>query len=154
MAKKKIAEYGDEKVAVKVYYDSEYGEYVARLYLHGKLHEPSDAFDTDRQSIIDTALSMLKHELKKNPRDIHIDIGAHNVKRNPIARKMPRTDVGLMHKDRATLYDAKYVVQCSNTENGVKSTVAAFLTKSEAVKYAKLKGRNSNKFWFVKYTGN
>lgn len=45
-------------IEVRVYKDSEWGEYRARLYQDGKLYEPADAFDGDLGSILDTAASM------------------------------------------------------------------------------------------------
>ena len=72
MAKRKIDEFSSGNYSVKVYYDPEYSEYVARLYEFGKLYEPADAFDNDKESIIGTAKSMLKFAVaksaKKNPR--------------------------------------------------------------------------------------
>lgn len=70
MALKKIHEESKDRVTVKVYKDSEWGEFRARLYVDGKLYEPADAFDTDKESILHTAKDMLKREFaRSNPRE-------------------------------------------------------------------------------------
>jgi len=65
MAKKLIKkiESPGGKTSIKVYYDSDYGEYSARLYRSGKLYEPADAFDSDKESILGTAEAMFKREI-------------------------------------------------------------------------------------------
>jgi hypothetical protein len=42
---------------VTVYRDSEWDEYRVRFYYDGKLHEPADYHDDDKQSAMDTAAS-------------------------------------------------------------------------------------------------
>lgn len=44
---------------VKVYYDYIWQEYRARLYINGKLQADADAFDTDKESILGTAQTMV-----------------------------------------------------------------------------------------------
>ena len=60
MARKSIQTIGDFSQArcVKVYRDSDWNEYVARLYLDGKLYSPADCFDDDKESILATAQAM------------------------------------------------------------------------------------------------
>lgn len=61
MSKKLIATLqGSEDRMVKVYRDSGYGEYVARLYIGGKLYVPADCYDSDKDSILGTAASMAR----------------------------------------------------------------------------------------------
>ena len=65
MAQRKIWEQSASDTTVKVYYDPEYSEYVAKIYRNGKHYEPADAFDGDRESIIGTAESMLRESAKR-----------------------------------------------------------------------------------------
>jgi len=51
---------GSEGRIVKVYRDSGYGEYVARLYIGGKLYAPADCYDSDKDSMLGTAASMAR----------------------------------------------------------------------------------------------
>lgn len=52
-----------DAVQVKVYRDSEWEQYIARLYYFDKLYAPADAFDTDKASIIATAEAMLNQAI-------------------------------------------------------------------------------------------
>lgn len=45
-------------LSAKVFRNS-YGEYVARMYINGRLYEPADCFETDLQSACDTAHAMV-----------------------------------------------------------------------------------------------
>lgn len=62
MARKSIQTVGDfsQHRCVKVYYGSEWQEYVARLYLDGKLYPDADCFDDDKESILATAQAMYR----------------------------------------------------------------------------------------------
>ena len=61
MSKKLIATIeGPASRMVKVYRDAEYDEYIARLYVEGKLYAPADCYDTDKKSILASAESMVK----------------------------------------------------------------------------------------------
>lgn len=44
---------------VKVYYDSDLAEYVAKLYVDGKHYEPADYFTDDKGDALGTASAML-----------------------------------------------------------------------------------------------
>lgn len=58
MARKLITSVHDRNRTVKVYYDSNYDEYVARLYMDGALYAPADYFTDDRDDAIETARLM------------------------------------------------------------------------------------------------
>lgn len=60
MARKHVMTIGELHLArcVKVYRDSEWNEYVARLYLDGKLYPPADCFDDNKESMLATAQAM------------------------------------------------------------------------------------------------
>lgn len=69
MAKRRIhAETTGERM-VKVFYDSDMGEYIVRLYVNGILYPPADYFTDDRQDAIDTSAAMCRPIQKiKSPR--------------------------------------------------------------------------------------
>ena len=48
---------------VQVYRDSEWDEYVCRLFRFGVLYEPADSFHTDKKDALDTAKAMLSEEM-------------------------------------------------------------------------------------------
>ena len=48
------------KNQAKVYFDVDWNEYVAVLIHDGKIVKDADAYDDDRQSILDTAQAMVK----------------------------------------------------------------------------------------------
>ena len=59
MSKRLIATIeGPASRMVKVYRDAEYDEYIARLYVDGKLYAPADCYDSDKRSILASAKSM------------------------------------------------------------------------------------------------
>lgn len=60
MAYRKIEEIvcGAADTVVKVHYDASIKEYRARVYIGGKAQEESDAFDSDKESIMGTARHM------------------------------------------------------------------------------------------------
>jgi hypothetical protein len=61
MSKRLIATIeGPASRMVKVYRDAECDEYIARLYVGGKLYVPADCYDTDKKSILASAESMVK----------------------------------------------------------------------------------------------
>lgn len=64
MALKLIKTFGENKRVVKVYRDSEWNEYRARLYVNGVLYAPADAHDDDKESIMGTAQYMVKEPAK------------------------------------------------------------------------------------------
>lgn len=45
---------------VRVYRDSEWNEYRTRCYMNGVLNPDADAFDSDKQSAIETADAIIK----------------------------------------------------------------------------------------------
>lgn len=49
---------------VKVYYDSEYGEYIVKLFRDGKHYEPADYYSDDKEDAIATSGKMLKEGTK------------------------------------------------------------------------------------------
>jgi hypothetical protein len=59
MALKMVEQYGNFYRKVKVYRDSEYGEYIVRLFVNNVHYAAADYFDSDKQSAIDTGLQML-----------------------------------------------------------------------------------------------
>ena len=61
MSKRLIATIeGPASRMVKVYRDAEYDEYIARLYVDGKLEHLADCYDTDKRSIFASAQSMVE----------------------------------------------------------------------------------------------
>jgi hypothetical protein len=50
---------------VRVYRDAEWDQFVARVYRAGVHHEPADAFDDDKESILGTARAMADFENKR-----------------------------------------------------------------------------------------
>lgn len=66
MALRKIDEFTEGNVSVKVHKDSENGEFRARVYVDGKANEAADYFDGDKESTIDTAKIMLSETVKGN----------------------------------------------------------------------------------------
>jgi len=63
MAKRLICAISGRVRAVKIYYDSEIQEYVARLYINGTLYEPGDYFTNDRDDALDTGLAMYRRSV-------------------------------------------------------------------------------------------
>lgn len=60
MAKRRIhVETAGDKT-VKVFYNSEYSEYIARLYIRGVLNAAADYFTSDKQDAIETAAAMIR----------------------------------------------------------------------------------------------
>lgn len=76
MALRLLATLGTGARVVKVYRDSEWNEYRARLYVKGVLYAPADAHDDDRESIMGTAQFMLKEPAK--------------AKKTSVAKKAPK----------------------------------------------------------------
>ena len=63
MSKRLIATIeGSASRMVKVYRDAEYDEYVARLYVEGKLYAHADCYDSDKKSILASAQSMVEEQ--------------------------------------------------------------------------------------------
>jgi hypothetical protein len=61
---------------VKVYRDSEWQEFRARLFIAGVPQHDADYHDSDKESCISTAKFMLNRELGLNPKLIPISIPA------------------------------------------------------------------------------
>ncbi len=64
MAKRRIHTESNGDKSVKVFYNPEFSEYIARLYLNGVLNAAADYFTPDKQDAIETAAAMVR------PRDI------------------------------------------------------------------------------------
>jgi len=56
---KLIQKFGDDTVIVKIYRDSEWNEFVCRLFVNGAELKDSSYHTDDKQDAIDTAQSML-----------------------------------------------------------------------------------------------
>lgn len=53
---------------VKVSYNSDLREYVAKLYIEGKHYEPADAFEDDKESMLGTAHTMAMQAARNDAR--------------------------------------------------------------------------------------
>lgn len=63
---RKIKEFNDNNgIVVKVYYNNEWCEYVARLFIDGDEHVDSSYHTDDKQDALDTAESMILFECNK-----------------------------------------------------------------------------------------
>lgn len=60
MTRRKVSEVENGARKVKVFYDPDLSEYIARLYVAGALYGPADYFTGDKQDAIDTACAMAK----------------------------------------------------------------------------------------------
>ena len=58
MARRRVHSEINGARTVKVFYDPDLSEYVARLYVAGDLYEPADYFTDDKADAIDTAKNM------------------------------------------------------------------------------------------------
>lgn len=56
---------GEVGRSVKVYFNRDNDEYVAKLFVNGKHYEPADYFTDDRDDAIETATHMAKEPKKK-----------------------------------------------------------------------------------------
>lgn len=66
MARKRfITEFSRKGASVKVYYTSEYQEYVTQVYRSGKHYEPADYFTDCRDDAMRTARTMLDEETRR-----------------------------------------------------------------------------------------
>ena len=61
---RKIYENATKNVAVKVFKDTEWGEYIAKLYVNGTEYKPASYHTDDKQDAIDTANAMLNREVE------------------------------------------------------------------------------------------
>jgi hypothetical protein len=60
MAQRIITHDGPAGCRYKVYWDSEFREYVTKLFIEGKHYEPSDYFTNDKQDAINTGIAMMR----------------------------------------------------------------------------------------------
>jgi hypothetical protein len=63
MAARKVLEETDGRFMVRVYRDSEWQEWQARLYENGKEYVPARAYCDSKQEAVDTARHMLNAEV-------------------------------------------------------------------------------------------
>lgn len=95
MAYRKIEELSRDDVTIKVHYESSLREYRARVYIGGKAQEDSDAFDTDKESILGTARAMLERLVNPVQPEVKVeDVAATDsialIQASPTPRKRPR----------------------------------------------------------------